>query len=260
MRRFSAEYLDRTREGLWTDRTALAPLQLADRGSVLDVGCGTGELTRVVRETCPGRVIGADRDPGLLAHLPAEVDAVRADAYRLPLPDDSVDLVVCQALLVNLPDPERALREFARVARDAVAAIEPDNAGVTVESTVEAEPGLAQEARRRYIAGVETDVTLGGDLPGLFARAGLSGVETARRDHVRRVTAPYSADELEAVGRKARGTAIGERRNEMAGDADALDALRTAWREMGREALAQAQTGEYERTETVPFHVAVAAV
>jgi len=260
VRRFSADYLDRTREGLWADRAALAPLRLAERDSVLDVGCGTGELACVCCEESAGRVVGMDRDPALLAHLPAAVDGVRGDAYSLPFADDSVELVVCQALLVNLPDPERALREFARVARSAVAVVEPDNAGVTVESTVDAEARLAREARTRYIEGVETDVALGSDLPVLFARAGLGDVRTARRDHVRTLAPPYSERELEAVGRKARATAIGERREEMAGDDDALDALRSAWREMGREALVQARAGEYERRETVPFHVAVADV
>jgi SAM-dependent methyltransferase len=260
VRRFTAEYLDRTREGLWDDRSALAPLRLGERDGVLDVGCGTGELARVCREAADGRVVGADRDPDLLARLPSGVDGVRADAYSLPFPDDAIDLVVCQALLVNLPDPARALREFARVARESVAVIEPDNAGVTVESTVDAEAALAREARERYVAGVATDVALGGSLPELFADAGLDVVATARRDHTTVTAAPYSEADLEAVGRKARGDAIRDRRDEMAGDAAALDALRAAWREMGREAAAQTQAGEYERRETVPFHVAVADV
>lgn len=260
VRRFTAEYLDRTRAGLWTDRRALAPLRLGERDSVLDVGCGTGELARVCREASDGRVVGADRDPELLAHLPAGVDEVRADAYSLPFPDDSVDLVVCQALLVNLSEPARALREFVRVARGSVAAIEPDNAGVTVESTVDREAALAREARERYVAGVSTDVALGGSLPELFAEAEVSGVETERRDHTTVTAAPYSDADLAAIGRKSRGDAIRDRREEMAGDATALDALRAAWREMGREAVAQTRAGEYERRETVPFHVAVADV
>ena len=86
MRRFSADYLDRTREGLWADRAALAPLRLPERDSVLDVGCGTGELARVCREESAGRVAGMDRDPALLAHLPAAVDAVRGDAVRADNP------------------------------------------------------------------------------------------------------------------------------------------------------------------------------
>ncbi|MFC6752499.1 class I SAM-dependent methyltransferase, partial [Halorubrum tibetense] len=69
MRRFSAEYLERTREGMWEgDRAALADLALSSRRRVLDVGCGTGEFTRVLREeTDPeATVIGVDADTDLL--------------------------------------------------------------------------------------------------------------------------------------------------------------------------------------------------
>ncbi|MFC6725639.1 SAM-dependent methyltransferase, partial [Halobium palmae] len=49
MRRFSADYLERTREGMWEgSREALADLDLPDRDRIVDVGCGTGELTRVL--------------------------------------------------------------------------------------------------------------------------------------------------------------------------------------------------------------------
>jgi len=260
VRRFSAEYLDRTREGLWADRRALDPLRLGDRDSVLDVGCGTGELAAAIDEETDARLVGSDRDTELLARLPSDVSGVRSDAYRLPFPDDSVDLVVCQALLINLPDPERALREFGRVASEAVAAVEPDNSAVTVESTVASEPRLADEARTRYIDGVETDVTLGGRLSDLFETAGFTAIRTARRDQTRTIAPPYSETDLEAVGRKARGDAIRSQRDAFAGDAAAVDRLRAAWREMGREALEQAQAGTYERTETVPFHVAAGNV
>lgn len=260
MRRFSAEYLDRTREGMWADRTALEPLRLASRSSVLDVGCGTGELAAALGNETDARIVGADRDPDLLAYLPPDVQGVRADAYRLPFPDDSFDIVVCQALLINLPDPERALAELSRVASESVAAVEPDNSAVTVESTVASESRLAGEARNRYIAGVDTDVTLGSRLAELFEQAGLTNVQTARRDQTQTVAPPYSEADLEAVGRKARGDAIHTQRGDLAGDADALDRLRAAWREMGREALEQTQAGEYERRETVPFHVAVGDV
>ncbi|MDL0140052.1 SAM-dependent methyltransferase, partial [Halobacterium salinarum] len=33
--------------------------------------------------------------------------------------------------------------------------------------------------------------------------------------------------------------------------------LRAAWREMGRDVVAQMQAGEYVRRETVPFYVTV---
>jgi len=122
---------------MWTDgRQALADLDLAGRRRILDVGCGTGELTRVIDAETPSdtTVIGVDADPKLLrvAREETGLPYVAGDAIRLPLPDGAVDLAVCQALLINLPDPAAAVREFARVSSELVAAIEPDNADVTV--------------------------------------------------------------------------------------------------------------------------------
>ncbi|MFC6992467.1 class I SAM-dependent methyltransferase [Haladaptatus sp. GCM10025707] len=261
MRRFAAEYLRETRRGMWTDRSALAGLDLPNRRRVLDVGCGTGELTTVLSAETPGEVVGLDRDPALLAHLSGP--AVLGDALSIPFTDDSFDLVVCQALLINLPDPAVAVREFGRVSGDLVAAIEPDNGAVTIDSTVAAESQLAETARKHYVAGVNTDVTLGADAAALFRDAGFTDVSTVRYDHTRTVTVPYAAHELEAAKRKALGSGLEkDRKTLLAGDltADQYDALRTAWREMGREAIAQMQAETYEKTETVPFYVTVGRV
>ena len=256
MRTFDAGYLRETRRGMWADsRAALAALELAESDRVLDVGCGEGALTRVLREECPGEVVGCDRDAGLLAELAGPV--VRGDACDLPFADGSVDLVVCQALLINLPDPERAVREFARVAADRVACIEPDNGAVGLESTVEVESGLAKRARDRYISGVDTDVTLGSGAAELLETAGLSNASTRRYEQTLVVDPPYTEADLEAVGRKASGAGLRERRETMAGTAEELDELRAEWREMGRRALRQVRDGEYRREETVPFYVSV---
>ena len=259
MRQFSADYLRETRRGMWADsREALSALELESCERVLDVGCGEGALTRVLAEETPGEVVGVDRDAGLLGEL--EGPAVRGDAYRLPFRADSFDLVVCQALLVNLPDPERAVREFARVACERVACIEPDNAAVSVASTVDAESHLARRARERYLRGVDTDVALGADAAGVLRSAGLSDVTTSRYDQTLVVEPPYSDAEVRAVGRKASGAGLRERRETMAGSEEELDALRAEWREMGREAVRQVESEEYRRRETVPFYVVVGDV
>ncbi|WP_290815564.1 methyltransferase domain-containing protein [Halovivax sp.] len=264
MREFSADYLRRTREGMWDDsRAALEPLALGSRERVLDVGCGTGELSRVLAAECPGEVIGCDADRGLLSAAGEHVPAVAGDALRLPFPDDAFDLVVCQALLINLPDPAAALDEFARVSRDLVAAIEPDNGSVTVESTVDAESPLAARARRAYLDGVETDVTLGAAARETFATAGLEVVATDRYDHTRAIEPPYGEVAVLAARRKASGAGLADDRAELlAGDLTRAeyDDLRGEWREMGREVIAQMGDGSYRRTETVPFHVTVGRV
>lgn len=247
---------------MWADaRDALADMDLPGRERVLDVGCGTGVLTRVLREEAAGTVVGLDADRGLLADVAPPT--LQGDATRLPVRDGAFDLVACQALLVNLPDPVAALREFARASADLVAVVEPDNAAVTVESTVEREPPLARRARRLYRAGIDTDAALGSSAPDLFRAADLSVVSTRRYDHVRETAPPYSASAVETARRTATGAGLADDRAELlAGDVDAeeYDALRESWREMGRAVVEQMRAGDYERTETVPFYVTVGRV
>ena len=261
MRRFTSEYLAATREGMWADsREALAPLDLPTRECVVDVGAGTGEFTRVLREETEGAVLALDADLALLST--ADPPCVLGDATRLPIRTDGVDLAVCQALLVNMPDPAAVITEFARASRDLVAAVEPDNASVAVESTVPAEAGLAEQARERYLAGLETDATLG-DVSGLFEDAALTDVSVRRYEHVRTVEGPYSERDLEAARRKATGEGLGsDRPTILAGPTTEAeyDELRRAWREMGREVVDQMQAGDYRRRETIPFYVTVGRV
>jgi len=254
---------------MWENREALAGLDLPGRGRILDVGCGTGEFTRILCEESDAEVVGLDADRSLLERAGADADPapddatwVLGDATRLPFRDGAFDLVVCQALLVNLPDPAAAVAEFARVSRNLVAAIEPDNAAVTVESTVEAESGLAARAREAFIAGVDTDVTLG-DVSGLFADAGLADVETRRHDHRRTIEPPYSESAIEGAARKATGERLAEKRATLlaGGLSEAeYDDLRAAWREMGRDAIDAMRADTYERAETTPFYVTVGRV
>ncbi len=246
---------------MWADRTALGDLALESRTRILDVGCGTGELSRVLREESDATVIGLDADIDLLQHIDA-AGTVRGDALRLPFSDDTFDLVVCQALLVNLPTPVDAIHEFARVSSDLVGAIEPDNAAVTVDSTVATESALTKRARRAYIQGVDTDVTLGA-VPDLFRDGGLTDISMRVHEHRQRVTPPYADASVESAARKASGERLDEQRTTMLqGDLDPTDfaELRTDWRAMGRETVRQMQAGEYNREEMVPFHVTVGRV
>lgn len=260
MRRFSTEYLDETRRGMWKSREALSPLSLSDRDLVLDVGCGTGELSSVLAEESPGMIVGIDRDRRLLREAP--VPTVQADATSIPVADGKADLVVCQALLVNLPDPSLALAEFVRCSSDFVAVIEPDNSAVTVESTVSAESDLAERAREHYIRGVETDVTLGA-VPDLFRETGLTDVQTRRYDHERTIEPPYGEAAFEAAKRKATGSRLAQQRETLLAGGmsdDEYESLRSAWREMGRAVVEAMQANEYRRREVIPFYVTVGRV
>ena len=269
MREFSETYLRRTREGMWDDsREALEPLDLPARERILDVGCGTGELSRVLRaEASDGAtVVGCDADRELLsvaADREDPVPVVVGDAFQLPFPDDSFDLVVCQALLINLPEPAAALAEFARVSSDLVAAVEPDNGAVEIDSSVEREDGLERRAREAYLEGVRTDVSLGADAREAFEAAGLEVGETRRYDHVRTVEPPYSEAAVVAARRKATGAGLADDRATMLSgpltEAE-YDDLRSSWRKMGRDVIDQMEAREYRREEAVPFFVTVGRV
>ena len=250
---------------MWAEsRGALDVLDLPERDRILDVGCGTGELSAVLREESSARIVGVDADLSLLQVAAPAAEPVAGDATRLPFADDSVDLLVCQALLVNLPDPVAAIAEFSRVASDTVAAIEPDNGAVTVDSTVDSEPELEARARQAYIAGVETDATFGGSATHqAFEDAGLASVETTRHDHVRTVAPPYSDRSIADAKRKASGAGLRSDRDTMLAGTetpDSLDELRTAWRSMGRSVIEQMQTESYRRREVVPFYVTTGTV
>jgi SAM-dependent methyltransferase len=251
---------------MWADsRAALADLDLSNRERILDVGCGTGELTRVLasESAADTEVIGVDADRRLLDVASESVPAVAGDALRLPVADDSVDLVVCQALLINLPEPSAALREFARVSTDLVAAIEPNNAAVSVDSTVDSEVDLESRVREAYLQGVETDVALGEQVESLFAETGIDPLSTRQYNHEKRTEPPYSEDALRSAKRKASGEGLADHETELRrgiNDEATYDTLRRAWREMGRDVIEQMQDESYERVETVPFTVTVGQV
>ena len=102
---------------------------------VLDVGCGTGALTRLlVEHVGADHVCGVDPSEAYVAAVRADlpgVDVRVAGAEHLPHADDGFDLVVAQLVVHFMGDPVAGLREMARVTRPGgvVAACVWDNAG-----------------------------------------------------------------------------------------------------------------------------------
>ena len=93
-------------------------------GDVLETACGTGIVTRRLRERlAPGaRLVATDLAPGMLEHARGRqpgggVEWQVADAQQLPFADGSFDLVVCGFGLMFLPDLAGGLREAHRVLR-----------------------------------------------------------------------------------------------------------------------------------------------
>lgn len=83
----------------------------------VDVGCGEGRLTRALA-AAGYRVVGADTASPLVKAAfthPHSAPAVVADATRLPLPDESADLVIAFMCLHDFDDMSAAVAEAARI-------------------------------------------------------------------------------------------------------------------------------------------------
>jgi len=90
---------------------------------VLDLGCGAGlDLVRFAR--AGARVSGVELSRRALAMARGYLDVsgldaplVQADAARLPLPDQSFDLVFCHGVLTFVRDERAVVAEIRRVLR-----------------------------------------------------------------------------------------------------------------------------------------------
>jgi SAM-dependent methyltransferase len=93
-------------------------LSIGPESTVLDLGAGTGKLTRALIPHAR-RVIAVDPGPNMLAQLRRAVpdaDAMLGSAETIPLSDDSVDAVVCGQSFHWFRQDE-ALPEIRRVLR-----------------------------------------------------------------------------------------------------------------------------------------------
>jgi ubiquinone/menaquinone biosynthesis C-methylase UbiE len=90
---------------------------------VLEVGLGEGEVSERLRRRYPdASILGIDLPDKELALSWKEKGLIGAfaDIAQLPFPDRSVDLILGIEVLEHVPDPDRALREIARVGRGPV--------------------------------------------------------------------------------------------------------------------------------------------
>ncbi len=110
------------------DATADIPYALAavepTHHSILDVPCGRGRLLRSIRSYRNDvRLLGFDINADMVRQAREAVAGAQvgvASVYSVPLPDRSVDLVMCHESFMHFEDPSAALRELARVAASAM--------------------------------------------------------------------------------------------------------------------------------------------
>lgn len=183
--------------GRWSAR--LAPLFAAfassDSGErVLDVGCGTGILSRALLDLAPNiEVIGIDPTASYVdwacrslrsPRVRFQVGTVEALAFA----DAAFDAALALLVVQELADPPRAMREMARVTRrgGCVAACKWDfGHGLPMLSLFwHAAEAVSPDAVARYRAnkGIRPDYAGPDELAALWRDSGLSEVRTVALD------------------------------------------------------------------------------
>jgi ubiquinone/menaquinone biosynthesis C-methylase UbiE len=117
-------------------------LPVSPRARVLDAGCGSGSMSRLIARSFPdAEVTGVDLREQYLDFAGGrarseQLDNVQfqvADVFALPFADASFDVVWTKYLLQWLKEPKRALNELKRVTRPGGTVVSCDFAGFAIE-------------------------------------------------------------------------------------------------------------------------------
>jgi len=162
-------------------------LRLRSGATVLDVGCGAGEVCveLAARVEASGRVAGVDLSDAMInaarraaSEAGVDVDLRVASATALPFADGTFDAVRAERVFQHLDRPNEALAEMLRVTRPGgrVMVIDPDHGQLGL-GLDEPEHRLVFEAMRREILRTIVNPHSGSRLRGLFVGAGMKEIE-----------------------------------------------------------------------------------
>jgi len=199
--------------------------RLCEAASLADIGCGQGHWSRLLYPylRTPARLVGVDREPRWVTEAAANFQRtfphvtsdrfafVPGEAAKIPLPDESFDVVTCQTLLMHLERPVAALHEMLRILRPGGLMIcaEPNNlwnyltvTSLSADQPVEKLVGQ-YELWLRYHRGKarlgQGDHTIGDLLPGYFAQVGLKQIEVSLSNRAGAIFPPYETPEQQAL-------------------------------------------------------------
>lgn len=150
-----------------------------DADLILDVGCGSGMVTRDIAHLTKGRVIAIDASKDMIRVAKKilcdykNVEVKYVSAEKLPFDDNMFDIVTCNLLLMWADKPQQVVNEMARVTKPngvVLASLEPDYGGkLHYPENPKVDPIFAGEAIKKRGG----DPHIGRKLRLLFVRAGL---------------------------------------------------------------------------------------
>jgi SAM-dependent methyltransferase len=152
---------------------------IKDAETILDVGCGSGIVTRDLAHLTNGIVIGIDESSDMINEASSivkqykNISLVIGGAQHLPFPDNSFDITTCNLVLMWTTNPQDMVMEMARVTKiDGIvlASLEPDYGGkLHYPEDPRVDPIFAGKAIRDKGG----DPHIGRKLRSLFVNAGL---------------------------------------------------------------------------------------
>lgn len=152
---------------------------MKDADSILDVGCGSGIVTRDIANLTAGTVTGIDESEDMIdvakriRHKHGNIDFCVGDADNLPFCDNSFDIASCNLVLMWAKDPQRVVDEMYRVTKTngmVLASLEPDYGGkLHYPENPRVDPIFAGKA----ILDKGGDPHIGRKLRSFFVKAGL---------------------------------------------------------------------------------------
>jgi ubiquinone/menaquinone biosynthesis C-methylase UbiE len=157
-------------------------LPVSPGARVLDAGCGSGSMSRLIAHSFPdAEVTGVDLRQQYLdfassrarsEHL-QNVRFQRADIFALPFADASFDVVWTKYLLQWLKEPKRALNELGRITRPGGVVVSCDFASFAIEHyPIDAE----LDAEVRHVMKALVDCDVGRKVPSLMISLGFKDV------------------------------------------------------------------------------------
>jgi len=193
--------------GQWTP-VMITAAAVSKGDDVLDVGCGTGVLTRELTQHVgdTGSATGFDLSESMLDVARSccpDATFKQGNVTELPFDDQSFDVVMSSFMLMFVPDPEKALSEMWRVLRPSGRLVNSVWQGlennVVYRDLVEATREVAGDDSADSMA---WPFTMGqaGRLEGIFKSAGIGDVAISEHDGTARFPSveDFVATEIQA--------------------------------------------------------------